>query len=76
MSGNTDPSTPVQRRAFVLLLTGAGGGALPGAAAAVANCQMPLPLEASDLLGLPPGATYAAGVARMQFRWSNGTAAS
>ncbi len=74
MSGTVDTSTPAQRVAFLALVEGSGGGALPAAAAAVAQCPLRLPETTAGLLGLPDGSTYAQAVARLQFRWASGRA--
>ena len=74
MSGTVDTSTPAQRIAFLTLIDGGGGAALPGAAAAVAQCQSRVPETTAYLLGLPETATYAQGVALLQMRWASGRA--
>ncbi len=74
MSGTVDTSTPAQRIAFLTLINGGGGAALPGAAAAVAQCQSRVPETTAYLLGLDAGATFAQAVARLQMRWASGRA--
>ena len=54
-------STPLQRMNFLIVLEGSGGGALPGLAANVANCPLPMPESACNLLGLLPGSTFRPG---------------
>ena len=72
----TDASTPAQRQRFVSLVeNGAGGTMLRGLVQALEHCLVPMPQTASDLLALPPNATYADGAARIRLRWSNGQAA-
>ena len=75
MSGTADTSTPAQRQAFCNLVEGGAGGlALPAAAALVAQCQARMPETTAYLIGLPETATFAQGVALLQMRWASGRA--